>query len=311
MLAHPKSLRTGILVQQGEELLMQKAENPIRQAHLLTPFAYRTMEEVEERRSLTPDLPHRHDYFTVLAVEKAIGTHQIDFVEYPLRANTIYFVSPEQIHHLTLTQPAPRGDVILFRPDFLQDFSIAPAQLYDMDLFFNCDEAAPLELTVNEIRQLLPYIQGIANEYQSEKIQKWEAIGAWLKLFLLECKRLKATQKSTNKSWDNRQAEIVKQFKNDVERFFRQQHKVNEYAEHQHLTANHLNEVIKNETGTSAKEFIQNRLILEAKRLAKYSELNAKEIAYQLGYEDVAHFSKFFKKCEGIAFTEFREKTEL
>jgi AraC-like DNA-binding protein len=129
-------------------------------------------------------------------------------------------------------------------------------------------------------------------------------------LFLLECKRLKATQKIANKSWDNRQAEIVKQFKNDVERFFRQQHKVNEYADHQHLTANHLNEVIKNETGTSAKEFIQNRLILEAKRLARYSELNAKEIAYQLGYEDVAHFSKFFKKCEGIAFTEFREKVE-
>lgn len=292
-------------------LAMQKPEDPIRQAHLLSPFAYRTMAEVEGRRSQTPDLPHRHDYFTVLAVEKAEGVHQIDFIEYPLRANTVYFVSPEQIHHLTLTHPGPGGHVILFRSDFLQDFSIAPAQLYDMDLFFNCDEAGPLELTSDGMQQLMPYIQGIVNEYLSEKTQKWEAIGAWLKLFLLECKRLKATQKVANKSWDNRKAEIVKQFKNDVERFFRQQHKVNEYADHQHMTANHLNEVIKNETGTSAKEFIQNRLILEAKRLARYSELNVKEIAYQLGYEDVAHFSKFFKKCEGIAFTEFREKIEL
>lgn len=290
---------------------MQKSETHIRQAHLPVPFAYRTMQEVEARRHQTPDLPHRNDYFTVLVVEMAEGVHQIDFIEYPLRNSTIYFVSPEQIHQITLTQSEPQGHVILFRPDFLQDFSIAPAQLYDMDLFFNCDEAGPLELTANEITQLMPYIQGIDNEYQSEKTQKWEAIGAWLKLFLLECKRLKATQKIANKSWDKRQAEIVKQFKNDVERFFRQQHKVNEYAEHQHLTANHLNEVIKNETGTSAKEFIQNRLILEAKRLARYSELSAKEIAYQLGYEDVAHFSKFFKKCEGVAFTEFREKIEF
>jgi len=103
----------------------------------------------------------------------------------------------------------------------------------------------------------------------------------------------------------------VKQFKNDVELYFRTHHKVNEYADRQHLTANHLNEVIKSETGTSTKDFIQNRLLLEAKRLARYSNLNAKEIAYRLGYEDVAHFSKFFKKWEGVAFTEFREKTDL
>lgn len=288
--------------------MSEKEVSPIRQAHLSTPFAYRTMQEVEEKRTLVPDLPHRHDYFTVLVVEAAEGVHQIDFTDYPLRTNTVYFVSPEQIHHVTLTQPAPRGHVVLFRPDFLQEYSIAPAQLYDMDLFFNCDESRPLELTATEMQELQPFLTAIALEFSSDYVQKWEAVGAWLKLFLLHCKRLKATQKIIGKSWDKRQAEIVKQFKRDVEQFFRTQHKVNEYADRQFLTANHLNEVIKTETGTSAKEFIQNRLILEAKRLARYSELSAKEIAYQLGYDDVAHFSKFFKKCEGIAFTEFREK---
>lgn len=293
------------------QTMFEKETSQIRQAHLSSPFAYRTMQEVEEKRTLTPDMPHRHDYFTVLVVEEAEGIHQIDFTDYPLRANTVYFVSPEQIHHVTLTQPAPRGHVILFRPDFLQEYSITPAQLYDMDLFFNCDESRPLELTAIEMKQLQPFLEAIATETTSEQSQKWEAVGAWLKLFLLQCKRLKATQKIMNKSWDKRQAEIVKQFKRDVEQFFRIQHKVNEYADRQFLTANHLNEVIKTETGTSAKEFIQNRIILEAKRLARYSELSAKEIAYQLGYDDVAHFSKFFKKCEGMAFTEFREKNLL
>lgn len=289
---------------------MQKPETHIRQAHLPTPFAYRSMAEVEERRSQTPDLPHRHDYFTVIVVERAQGAHQIDFKEYTLRENTVYFVSPEQIHHLTVTEPNPRGHVILFRPDFLQQYSFSPSQLYDMDLFFNCDESLPLELTPDEINELLPLVKGMEDEAQSERSQKWEAVGAWLKLFLLQCKRFKSDKKVLNKTWDNRQAEIVKQFKNDVELFFRKYHKVNEYADRQHLTANHLNDVIKSETGTSAKEFIQNRLALEAKRLARYSELNAKEIAYQLGYDDIAHFSKFFKKSEGMAFSEFRENTE-
>jgi AraC family transcriptional regulator, transcriptional activator of pobA len=45
---------------------------------------------------------------------------------------------------------------------------------------------------------------------------------------------------------------------------------------------------------------------LEAKRLARYSDLSVKEVAYELGYEDVAHFSKFFKKNQGLAFSDFR-----
>lgn len=288
--------------------MSEKEALPIRQAHLPLPFVYRTMEEIEARRNRTPDLPHRHDYFTVMVVLQAEGLHQIDFIDYSFRANTIYFVSPEQIHHVTLTHPAPQGHVVLFRPDFLQDYSIAPTQLYDMDLFFNCDETHPLELTVEEMAQLLPFIQGIAEETTSEQNQKWEAIGAWLKLFLLQCKRFKLAQKMASQTSDKRQTDIVKQFKNDVEQYFQRLHKVNEYAARQYLTANYLNEVIKSETGTSAKEFIQNRLVLEAKRLARYSELNAKEIAYQLGYEDIAHFSKFFKKCEGISFSQFREE---
>ncbi len=291
-------------------IMSEKETIPIRQAFLQAPFAYRSMQEIEEKRSQTPDLPHRHDYFMVMLVEAAEGVHQIDFVDYELRANTVYFVAPEQIHHVTLAQSKPEGHVILFRPDFLQQYSISPAQLYDMELFFNCDEARPLELSAVAFASLIPYVRGIVAEYTSDKPQKWDAVGAWLKLLLLECKRFKILQNVTYKTWDKRQAEIVKQFKNDVEHFFQKLHKVNEYADRQNLTSNHLNEVIKTETGTSAKDFIQNRLLLEAKRLARYSNLSVKEIAYQLGYEDVAHFSKFFKKNVGVAFTEFRETVE-
>jgi AraC-like DNA-binding protein len=82
---------------------------------------------------------------------------------------------------------------------------------------------------------------------------------------------------------------------------------VADYARAQHLSSNYLNEVIKSETGSSAKDWIQQRLLLEAKRLAQYSDLPAKEIAFSLGYEDVAHFSKFFKNLEGHSFSEFKQ----
>lgn len=285
----------------------------IRISRLKAPFVYRTMAEIELMRTqiTTPELPHRHDHFTIILVEKAQGSHQIDFQHYDLAPNLVFFISPEQIHHLTITDGVPQGQVLMFTPDFLLEYSILPERLSELDLFFNCDEAKPLALSLAQMQELQGYLSKIASESASENAYRWEAIGAWLKLLLLDLRRIKSNLHQENIRWDKRKAEIVRQFKHDVEAHFRQWHQVQQFAEAQTLSSNYLNEVIKSETGTSAKDFIQNRLLLEAKRLAQYSDLTVKQIAFTLGYEDVAQFSKFFKKSEGVAFSVYAGKHKL
>lgn len=282
----------------------------IRISRLKAPFVYRTMAEIELMRTqtTTPELPHRHDHFTIILVENAQGSHQIDFQHYDLVPNLVFFISPEQIHHLTIMDGVPQGQVLMFTPDFLLEYSILPERLSEMDLFFNCDEAKPLMLNSEQMGGLQIYLSKIASESASENAYRWEAIGAWLKLLLLDLRRIKSNLHQENIRWDKRKAEIVRQFKHDVEAHFRQWHQVQQFAEAQTLSSNYLNEVIKSETGTSAKDFIQNRLLLEAKRLAQYSDLTVKQIAFSLGYEDAAQFSKFFKKCEGVAFSIYANK---
>jgi AraC family transcriptional regulator, transcriptional activator of pobA len=284
----------------------------IRIAHLSTSFVYKTMQEIEAERPAkkSDSLPHRHDFFTIIAVEKAIGTHQIDFKNYDLTPFTLYFISPEQVHHLEIsknTEGGLLGHVIMFTPNFLLKHSILPEKMTKMELFFNCDETKPLVLTTVDMQRLTIFFEKFKTESTTHQKDTWEVLGAWLKLFLLECSRMKSEYQQKNIKLDKRQAEIVRHFKNDVETHFKNWHQVGDYAEVQHLTSNYLNEIIKSETGTSAKDFILNRLILEAKRLARFSDMTAKEIAYALGYEDTAQFSKFFKKCEGITFTTFRD----
>jgi AraC-like DNA-binding protein len=270
------------------------------------------MEAIEaEKPSRKSDIqPHRHNFFTIIAVENGIGNHQIDFKNYPLTPFTLYFISPEQIHQLEIdpnTASQLKGHVMMFTPDFMLEYSISAVQLTEMALFFNCDESKPLTLTAPEMGRLLLFFEKFKNETEENTVYKWETLGAWLKLFLLECSRLKHQNQQKNIKLEKRQADIVRHFKNDVETHFKSWHQVGDYADAQHLTSNYLNEIIKSETGTSAKDFILNRLMLEAKRLARFSEMSAKEISYSLGYEDVAHFSKFFKKCEGVSFSTFRE----
>jgi AraC-like DNA-binding protein len=72
------------------------------------------------------------------------------------------------------------------------------------------------------------------------------------------------------------------------------------------VTADYLNKTVKNITGKSAKEHIQTKIIIEAKRSLLFSEISSKELAYELGFEESAHFNNFFKKITGQTPSEFR-----
>ena len=142
--------------------------------------------------------------------------------------------------------------------------------------------------------------------YQTDNNMKFDALGAWLKLFLLEC----ITHYSLSSDPNPQSAEVgkmmVRSFKEAVEKHFHQWHQVKEYADALHVTPNYLNEVIKSNIGLSAKDFIQNRLILEARRMSLFTQQSNKEIGYSLGFEDPAHFSKFFKSHTGKTLQDFR-----
>jgi AraC-like DNA-binding protein len=94
-----------------------------------------------------------------------------------------------------------------------------------------------------------------------------------------------------------------------VEQKFITHKKVTEYADHLAVTPNYLNEIVKRASGFPASHHIQQRIVLEAKRHATYSDSSMKEIAYHLGFDDIAHFSKFFKNVVGQSFTDFKKQS--
>lgn len=79
-----------------------------------------------------------------------------------------------------------------------------------------------------------------------------------------------------------------------------------DYAERLSIHVNHLNKVLKESTGSTTTGLIKNRIIQEAKILLKQTDWNISEIAYSLGFEEVAHFSNFFKKQTSLSPVTFR-----
>jgi AraC-like DNA-binding protein len=123
---------------------------------------------------------------------------------------------------------------------------------------------------------------------------------ASLLVLLYECKRLYDLQQQTIKQASSRNA-LSFRFQQFVNQHFLTRKTVEEYAELMGVTPDHLSQTIKAATGKTAHSLIAERILLEAKKLLTYSDLNITEIADYLGYSEPTHFGRFFRRYFGLS----------
>lgn len=270
------------------------------------PFTLKSMEEIYDAANGKTDDPHRHEYYTVVWTIKAEGIHHIDFIDYTLGSNQVYFIHPDQVHNIYLTK-RPQVIVFTFTSDFLIKSSIDEKFITDLKLFESCVNNPPIQINAQNTSRLNLIVDQMKYELRKSDSYNFIAIGSLLKLFLIECYRISDEDKSEKKLKLAGTLDLVSRFKTLVESNFKKIQKVKDYASLLVVTPNYLNEVISQATGKFAKEYIQVRIILEAKRLIAFSNLNLKQIAFELGYDDYAYFSRVFKKHQGINFSSYEK----
>lgn len=101
----------------------------------------------------------------------------------------------------------------------------------------------------------------------------------------------------------------VEKFKRSLDQAFREHRPIAEYANELGITHTQLNRVCKEVLGKTALEVIHKRIITEAQRDLTYSNLSIKEIAYTLGFEDEAYFTRFFKRMYQMSPSQFRQNS--
>lgn len=273
------------------------------------PFEIHTMEWIAQNRFQQNEVPHRHSYFVIIWVKKGAGVHFIDVDKYELEDNTVYCLTPGQVHLLKVNGPAD-GYVISFTAEFLHlnedNFNL----LFNTGLFYTFSHSPVIKVSEEMSEDMGGIVTKMMKEYDNFFLLRAEILRGFLKIFLIYLTR-QFEGADPQAQQQPRNVELAKKFLSLLEKQFTTKKMVADYADQLAVTPNYLNEVVKKVSGFPASHHIQQRIILEAKRQAAYSDSSMKEIAWHLGFDDVAHFSKFFKNVAGTSFSDFRKELAL
>ena len=252
---------------------------------------YRMPEFFQQLKGMETDTMHLHGFYEIIWFQKGSGTHYVDFNQYAIAPGTIFFISPGQIHSFD-TKHDQEGYVLKICAELFDDFvSLSCVTVQDKD-------SAALEMLIGAMQEELK---------KEDSLGHREALHALVKLFVIMVRRSYA---GINPSAPNPHKVSYKAFLNFrklIEENYCRLHTVKDYASLLNVSSKTLTLYVNECSKYSPLELINNRIILEAKRLLRYSVLSVKEIAFRLGFEDPSYFAKFFKRLVKQSPADYRE----
>lgn len=271
----------------------------INQPHNPTEFEILRFDEMAEPNV---DDFHKHSFYEILWTEKGKSRQIIDYNEYEVKPNSLFFISPNQVHHFEEWKPLS-GGTILFTEDFYLLNRTNKDTLFELNFLDNLYSNPCIEFSKKSFADVANIIYQIEAE-QKRKDRNTSIIQAYLHILLAQVQRHIDT---TNPSVVSKKYLIqFKQFKQVLENHFWENKTANFYAEQMHITPHHLNLICKAITNNTATDIIRARSILEAKRLLTFTDKTIAEIAFELNFSDGSYFAKTFKSFTNQTPNDFR-----
>lgn len=244
---------------------------------------------------------HRDDHYIFFVMLKGSGSTIVDFEKKTVRKNQLYYILPEQIHYRIKPIKA-NGWFIAIDPSLVN-----PQCRNTLESWLGFHE--PITLMPKDLAdfdKLLNIISGKMPTHPLDEVNL-NVLHSLIRSFL----EMAASTVRVSSNFDatsSRPAELSRKFKKLLNENIRRHKSPSHYAKMLHISEPYLNESVKKTTGSPVSFWIKYEIIIEAKRLLYFSDLNVKEIANDLGFENHSYFSRFFRKEVGVTALDFRKK---
>lgn len=248
--------------------------------------------------------PHRHrDLHQVLLIERGRVEARLDERTSPLRAPAAILVPPGTVHSFRF-QPETVGVVISFAATLAAELrAISPG------LSEHLERRAGIMLDRIALRQTDVWTLAgmLLREFGRSAPGRRLALRGTLSALLANLQRLLPEVSEAAASTSSRDRELVARFREQVEQRFRQHPALTEYAARLQTSESRLSRACVAVAGQSPVELVHLRVLLEAERQLRYTSMSVAQVAYYLGFEDPAYFSRFFARRMGMPPRAFRQ----
>jgi AraC-like DNA-binding protein len=244
-------------------------------------------------------VPHKGSGYFFMFFEKGTTEHQVDLQPLTVLEGELLFTLPNQIH----TAPVLTEGIKYFTLGFAQNSSsLLPKQFPFLINPFNTPKISFDEVAKQRVINLFETLNHLLHA-ESTRTDTMIII-AYLNSLLTEFNSA-YFKNSSIKSANSDDISTFIQFKVEVENNFKEQPSISAIASALSMSEDKLCKVVKRYAARTPKEYLIQRLILEARRILFYEKISTKELAYELGFSDPDYFSRLFKKCTGKSISEF------
>ncbi len=280
--------------------------SPSNSDHYFNIVTLKSISEINENKTFNFQKAHRVKYYKILIITNGIGQHNIDFKKHDFSTGIFVFTAKNQVQSYDF-KPGNSGYIITFSESFLNE-TIRTHKGLSKTWLYNFHFNKPtVQVVAKEQEYFVTLTERIFQEFnKKDGLVDDEIIQALLNLLLLNSERIKKEEllKSSNLDYCN----IFFSFKNLVETKYSATRNATYYADELKISYKHLNNICKQFIKKTAKQFIDDFIVLEAKRCLLTSNMSVKEITKHTGFDESTNFVKYFKKHTKLSPVQFRNR---
>ena len=243
------------------------------------------------------------DAYSIYWIKQGEGTYNIDFKNYTFSDNVMFFLSPGQVFSVDNESIKEA-----YKLTFIRDFYCIATHDKEVScngvLFNNIYEIPFIKPCKSDTKKLDFIIENLIEEFKVDDTGHYDMLQTYLKQFVIQSVRIK---KENFPIKDTVETKLFKDYSLLVDQNFKTLHSVTDYANRLGVSPKSLAKHFQKVSAETPSDYIKKRLILEAKRQLIYTDNSVKQIAYDLGFNDSAYFSRFFTKAEQKSPLQFKK----
>ncbi|ADB36687.1 helix-turn-helix domain-containing protein [Spirosoma linguale] len=252
-----------------------------------------------------PIPPHRKTVIDFIVLTRGSMVRRIGLTRHEVPARSFIFLPAYQICSDEWMSEDIQGYYCHFAPELLTKQGARQAIEQEF-AFLHFQGHPPITLDETLFNDMLGLVTRLERVYQNKQADDMDLLGLYLLTLFTELQQALPPGLQSVRQPGQGALRTTELYKQALTQFIYENRQISDYARLLHISPNHLNKCVKRTTGQSARELLDEMVLLEAKVLLTHTDLSISEIAFKIGRQEPGNFTRFFRKKTGLSPRRFR-----